>query len=158
MENSFYLLADIFGIKTVLSSIAVCAVLWIIKKKKPNLSQKAEIGIRFLISVLIGLCYLLITKTDLSELFVISTQTCGVSMLVCGLLKGNGETDENRLLLSKFLPDLTKKQLDEIIALEEKETVKNAIKNNAKGISNEHIEILSLVLSSSIENKNRAIE
>jgi len=157
VENSFYLLADIFGIKTLISSLAVCAVLRLVKKKKPNLSYKAELGIRLLISFAVGIIYLIFTQGDFSFIFTDTAEICGVSLILCGIVSGSGKNAENKLLLSKFLPNLSEKQLDEIIALEDKEQIKDAIINKNESISSEQIEILSLIISGSIQDNSVSI-
>jgi hypothetical protein len=154
MEELFVTVTDIFGIKTVLSSIVVCLVLHLIKKKKPNLSEKERLVIRIIVSTIIGIIYLLITKGDFSCTLTTAIEICGVSMILCGLFS-NGDTVENKRLLSKFLPNLSSKQLDELLSLESKDQIETALIDKTNGVSKEQFEVISLIISNTFNEKPR---
>ncbi len=154
MEELFVTVTDIFGIKTVLSSIVVCLVLHLIKKKKPNLSEKERLVIRIIVSTIIGIIYLLITKGDFSCTLTTAIEICGVSMILCGLFS-NGDTVENKRLLSKFLPNLSSKQLDELLSLESKDQIETALIDKTNGVSKEQVEVISLIISNTFNEKPR---
>ena len=90
MENSIAVLAETFGAETVLSAVVVCVVMMLIRKFKPELSPKAEVGVRFIISLLVHLLFILISQGEILGLAQGATSVCGVSMIVCTLISKKG--------------------------------------------------------------------
>lgn len=119
MENSMAVLAETFGAETVLSAVIVCVVTMLIKKIKPNLSPKAEVGVRFVVSLITRLLFLLITKGEFLGWVQGATSVCGVSMVVCTLFTKTGKKEKVKEEISLFLPDLDEQKLNAVLGEEE---------------------------------------
>ena len=115
MENFFVKITDIFGLKTVLSSVIVCVVISAIKKKKPTLSVRAEIVIRLLLSALIHTVYLIITQGNFASFPQDITEICGVSMILCGLASKSVNNLEMSRLILALIPSLDESTLSKLI-------------------------------------------
>lgn len=115
MENSMAILAETFGVETVTSAVVVCIVMMLIKKFKPNLSPKAELGIRLLISLITHLLFILISQGDFIGCLQGATSVCGVSMIVCTLISKSGSAQKTKDNISEMLPQLSEEKLTDIL-------------------------------------------
>ena len=115
MENSIAVLAETFGAETVLSAVVVCVVMMLIRKFKPELSPKAEVGVRFIISLLVHLIFILISQGEILGLAQGATSVCGVSMIVCTLISKKGGKEKVKEEISQLLPQLDEQKLNAVL-------------------------------------------
>ena len=123
MQNPIAILTENFGVETVLVAVVVCALMALIKKFKPDLSPKAEVGVRFLISLIIRLILIWITRGDATGCIESATSVCGVSMIVCALITKNGSKEKVKEQVSTLLPNLDESKLDAVLSVEQTESV-----------------------------------
>ena len=120
MENLIQILSKTVGLSTIVSAIVVCLIMAFVKKKKPNLSPKIELIIRFLVSVLIRVIVTFITKKDFVGLAESSMSICGVSLIICAIFNKGDNPQDLKELVSAFLPNLSKEEKDGVfLALNE---------------------------------------
>ena len=125
MNNLIKTLSETVGLPTIVSAVVVCLIMLLVKKIKPSLSPKAELIVRLIVSVLVRLVVILITKGDYSSLAESSMCVCGVSLIICAFFNKSENEAHVKELVSAFLPDVSKEQIDEIFSAmpeEEKET------------------------------------
>ena len=125
MNNLIKTLSEMVGFPTIVSAVVVCLIMLLVKKIKPKISPKTELIIRLIVSVLVRVVVILITKGDYSSLAESSMCVCGVSLIICAFFTKSENEAHVKELVSAFLPNVSKEQIDEIFSAmpEEKERI-----------------------------------
>ena len=94
-----------FGAEIFLCAFAVCAACFCIKKFFPRIPDKAETGIRIVLSAVFCSAFICLKKGDFATLFERTTTVFGVSYAVCNFFRGGNARDPVFDLLSLFVPE-----------------------------------------------------
>ena len=114
MENvGFYATFDKYGVEVLILAFAVCACVAAAKKLFPKMNKRAELALRFVLSVAFYALYVTLLQKDIIMCLEKGASICGVSYFVRSVFtgeEGDGIIDE---VINAAIPKakLTKKQL-----------------------------------------------
>lgn len=157
MDNSFIVITETFGLKTVVMGAIVCLAMSLVKKSKPSLSPKVEILIRLLISLAVNLIYLAITKGNFNYCPEQVLGICGVSMLLCQIINKDPKTEQLKSVILAFLPQLSPEEVDRILKCKTYEERISLLKTGDETFTEKELNfILSLFAKTSKKDKTNA--
>ena len=132
MENvGFYATFDKYGVEVLILAFAVCACVAAAKKLFPKMNKRAELALRFVLSVAFYALYVTLLQKDIIMCLEKGASICGVSYFVRSVFTG----EEGDGIIDAAIPKakLTKKQLKTIKSKETLEEIKTALQEAANG-------------------------